>query len=128
MIAGFAAVGLGAALGAWLRWGLSAWLNLRVPSFPLGTLAVNVLGSFVIGFFATHTGPDGRWLVPQAGRTFFMAGLCGGFTTFSSFSLQTLDLMQRESWLHAGGNVAASVLLCLTAVWLGHCLALLLNR
>ncbi|MBE7496257.1 MAG: fluoride efflux transporter CrcB [Verrucomicrobiaceae bacterium] len=120
---------LGSGLGGALRYGITALITRwHGGPFPLGTLAVNVLGSFVIGFFATHTGPDGRWLVPQAGRTFFMAGLCGGFTTFSSFSLQTLDLMQRESWLHAGGNIAASVLLCLTAVWLGHCLALLLNR
>ena len=119
---------LGSGLGGVLRYGITV-LSLRWHGgpCPLDTLVVNVLGSLSIGFFATHTGPDGRWLVSQAGRTFFMAGLCGGFTTFSSFSLQTLELMQRESWLHAGGNIVGSVLLCLIFVWLGHFLALLIR-
>ena len=82
-------------------------------TFPWGTLLVNVIGSFAIGFFATLTGPDGRWLVPGRWREFFMIGICGGYTTFSSFSLQTLSLAEEGEWLRAGGNILGSVALCL---------------
>jgi CrcB protein len=89
---------------------------------------VNVSGSLVIGFFATLTGPDGRWLVPAWFRQqFFMLGLCGGYTTFSSFSLQTLNLAEDGEWLYAGANVVLSVVSCLAAVWLGHLLAASFN-
>ena len=89
-------------------------------TFPLGTLVVNVTGSFVIGFFATITGVEGRWLVGPSGRNFFMTGICGGYTTFSSFSLQTLNLARENEWLYAGANAVLSLVLCLVAVWLGH--------
>jgi CrcB protein len=92
--------------------------------FPFGTLVVNIVGSFVIGFFGTLTEPEGRLLVSPAFRPFLMVGVCGGFTTFSSFSLQTLDLAQEGDWLRAGINVGSSVFLCLTAVWLGRISAL----
>jgi CrcB protein len=100
------------------------WLSGAVASrygetFPLGTLAVNVSGCLVIGLLATLTGPDGRWLAPDWFRPFFLIGLLGGYTTFSSFSLQTLTLVQDGQWLGAAGNVAASVGLCLAGVWLG---------
>jgi CrcB protein len=97
-------------------------------TFPWGTIAVNVIGSFIIGFFATFTGPDGRMLVPSLARQFVMIGFCGGYTTFSSFSLQTLALMRDGQWLEAGGNVALSVALCLIAVVAGHILAAWLNQ
>ena len=97
-------------------------------SFPWGTLLVNMIGSFAIGFFATITGTEGRWLVPPAARTFFMVGICGGFTTFSSVSLQTLNLARDGEWLFAGLNILGSVTLCLIFVWLGHVLAANLNR
>ena len=92
-----------------------------------GTLFINVIGSFVIGFFATLTGPDGRILVPSVARQFVMIGLCGGYTTFSSFSLQTLNLASDGEYLYAGLNIVGSVVLCLLAVWLGAILAAGLN-
>jgi CrcB protein len=97
-------------------------------AFPWGTLTVNVAGSLAIGFFATLTGPEGRWLVTPAARTFFMIGICGGFTTFSAFSLQTLNLAREAEWLFAGLNIVGSVTLCLVSVWLGHLLAATFNR
>ncbi|HEX7200651.1 MAG TPA: fluoride efflux transporter CrcB, partial [Dongiaceae bacterium] len=96
--------------------------------FPWGTLIVNVSGSFVIGFFSTITGPDGRYLVGSTARQFVMIGICGGYTTFSSFSLQTLSLARDGEWLRVGGNIGLSVVLCLLAVWLGHLLAASFNQ
>lgn len=121
-------VALGGALGSMARYGLSGLLA-RQPwgeTFPLGTLVVNVTGSFVIGFFATWTGTEGRWVAGPPVRNFVMAGICGGYTTFSSFSLQTLNLAREGEWLYAGANAVLSLALCLVAVWLGHVLALLL--
>ena len=97
-------------------------------TFPWGTLFVNVTGSFVIGLFATLTGPDGRMFAGSTARQFVMFGLLGGFTTFSSFSLQTLSLAQDSEWFQAGGNIVGSVVLCLLAVWLGHLFAQLDQR
>jgi len=96
-------------------------------TFPWGTLIVNVVGSFIIGFFATLTGPDGRIFVGTTARQFVMVGLCGGYTTFSSFSLQTLNLVSDGEWVQASFNIAGSVVLCLLAVWLGHIAAFSLN-
>ena len=122
-------VAIGGALGSVLRFACQVWFAERmVEAFPWGTLVVNVSGSFVIGFFATLTGPEGRLPVGMAARQFVMIGVCGGFTTFSAFSLQTLSLARDGDWLRVGGNVVASVLLCLAAVWLGHVAALALNR
>ncbi len=121
-------VALGGALGSMARFACSnlaaGWLG---PSFPWGTLAINVLGSFVIGFFATATGPDGRFLVSGDTRQFVMVGICGGYTTFSSFSLQTLTLVQDGEIVRAGLNVGGSVVLCLLAVWLGYVAAASMN-
>ena len=88
---------------------------------------MNVLGSFIIGFFATLTGPDGRVFAGTTTRQFVMIGLLGGYTTFSSFSLQTLNLVQDGEWLQAGGNIVGSVVLSLLAIWLGHILAVSIN-
>jgi len=121
-------VALGSALGGAARFfctGVAA--RLFGETFPWGTLFVNVLGSFIIGFFATLTGPDGRMFAGTTTRQFVMTGILGGFTTFSSFSLQTLNLANDGEWLQAGGNVVGSVVLCLVAVWLGHLLALSFN-
>ena len=121
-------VGLGGALGSIARfWASDLVARHFGETFPFGTLVVNVTGSFLIGWFATLTGPEGRWLVASGARTFFMAGVCGGYTTFSSFSLQTLDLARDGEWLHAGANAVLSFVCCMVAVWLGHVLALSLN-
>ena len=123
------AVALGSALGGAARYGLSGLVARSFgETFPWGTLLVNVIGSFLIGFVATLTGPDGRLLVSPVTRQFWMPGIFGGFTTFSSFSLQTLTLAQDGEWARAGANVGLSVALCLIAVWLGAVLAAALNR
>jgi fluoride exporter len=119
---------LGGGLGSLARWWASGWVAEHIgETFPWGTLIVNISGSFVIGFFATLTGPDGRVFAPAAVRQFFMIGVCGGYTTFSSFSLQTLNLAEDGQWLRAGGNVLFSVVLCLLGVWIGHAIALTIN-
>ncbi len=121
---------LGSALGGLARYWLAAWVTaLTGPSFPWGTLLINVLGSFVIGLFAAALGDRGLFsaaLVPNgqlAGfvdlRAFVMVGLCGGFTTFSSFSLQSLELLQSGRYGPALGYMAGSALVCLVAVWAG---------
>jgi CrcB protein len=121
-------IALGGALGSVARYSCSSlaagWFG---QGFPWGTLFVNVAGSLVIGFFAAVTGPDGRYLVPGDIRQFVMVGICGGYTTFSAFSLQTLTLAQDGEFARAGVNVVASVVLCLAAVWLGHAAAVALN-
>jgi CrcB protein len=118
------AVALGSALGGVARYGLSGLVARSFgETFPWGTLIVNVLGSFLIGFVATLTGPDGRVLMSPVTRQFWMPGIFGGFTTFSSFSLQTLSLAQDGEWTRALANVTLSVALCLLGVWLGALLA-----
>jgi len=121
-------VAIGGALGTTGRYWLSGVVaRLIGETFPWGTLVINVTGSFVIGFFATMTGPDGRVFVGSTARQFVMIGFCGGYTTFSSFSLQTLNLMNDGEWLYAGANITGSVILCLAAVWAGYALAVSLN-
>ena len=121
-------IAIGSALGGIARyWCSGIAARLIGETFPWGTLIVNVVGSFIIGFFATLTGPDGRLFVPSVARQFVMIGLCGGYTTFSSFSLQTLNLATDGEYLYAGLNIVLSVVLCLIAVWLGSILASGLN-
>jgi CrcB protein len=117
-------VARGSALGGVARyWCSGVAARLFGETFPWGTVIVNIVGSFVIGFFATLTGPDGRVYASSIVRQFVMLGICGGYTTFSSFSLQTLNLMNDGEWLRAGGNVVVSVVCCMVAVWIGHVLA-----
>lgn len=97
--------------------------RLGPDTFPLGTMVINITGSMFIGFFAALTGPQGRLLVSQNTRLFVMTGICGGYTTFSSFSLESLRLMQDRQWGLAALNVLGSVVLCLIGVWLGNQLA-----
>jgi CrcB protein len=122
-------IGLGSALGGMGRFWLSGLVAQRIgETFPWGTLFVNVTGSLVIGLFASLTDPSGRFFVPSTTRQFLMIGLCGGYTTFSSFSLQTLNLVRDGQWLYAAGNAVLSVVLCLAGVWLGQIIGQALNR
>jgi CrcB protein len=121
-------IAIGSALGGISRFACSRTIATAFgETFPWGTLAVNVVGSFIIGFFATLSGPDGRVLVAPDVRQFVMVGFCGGYTTFSSFSLQTLELIRNKDFVEAGGNILLSVLLCMLAVWLGYLVASLFN-
>lgn len=126
---GYLWIGLGGALGSIAR----AWLALTVaritgPQFPWGTILINIIGSFVIGFFGTLTASGSRFAVPVDARAFVIIGLCGGFTTFSSFSLQTLELVRDGRIAQALGNIVLSVTLCLSAVAVGHYGAAAINR
>jgi CrcB protein len=122
-------VAIGGALGTIARYFFSGVVaNAFGQTFPWGTLFVNVTGSFIIGFFGALTGPDGRVLVSGMARQFVMVGICGGYTTFSSFSLQTINLMNDGEWLSAGGNIAFSFALCLFGTWLGITAAGALNQ
>jgi fluoride exporter len=122
-------IAIGGALGSVSRYWLNGVVSQRFETFPAGTLAVNVIGSFVIGVVGALTIPEGR--MSSEGRAFatqfVIIGICGGFTTFSSFSLQTLNLMRDREWLYAGGNILLSVALCLIATWLGYLLGSMLN-
>ena len=123
-MSGLVSVILGSALGGMARYFMSGFVARRVgETFPWGTLIVNITGSLIIGFFATLTGPDGRVYASSLMRQFVMIGICGGYTTFSSFSLQTLNLMNDGEWFRAGGNVVLSVVCCMAAVWAGSVLA-----
>jgi CrcB protein len=116
----YLAVMAGGAVGTALRMTLSLWIAERIDHpFPLGTLVVNVSGCFIIGLFAGLTEADGPLLVSPLVRQGVMIGVLGGYTTFSSFSLQTLLLINDRQWLWAGMNIVLSVLCCLVAVWLG---------
>jgi CrcB protein len=113
-------VALGGALGSMARyWVAAAVAALTGPQFPWGTLLINIGGSCLIGWFGALTGSRGSVAVPPDIRIFVMVGICGGFTTFSSFSLQTLELLQSGEMLAAGGYILGSVALCLLGVWLG---------
>ncbi len=122
-------IGLGSALGGMARyWFYGAMARMAGEAFPWGTLTVNVLGCCFIGLFATLTGPEGRLLVESPTRMFVMTGFCGGYTTFSAFSLETLNLARDGAWGKALGNAAASLILCLVGVWLGHAAAAAINE
>jgi fluoride exporter len=124
-------VAFGGAVGSVARYWISGLVASRLGKlFPWNTLVVNVTGSFIIGVIAVLAGSEGR-LHPQARAVaiqLIMIGLCGGYTTFSSFSLQTLNLLHEGQWFYAVGNVLLSVLLCMTGVWLGWGVGQWINR
>ena len=129
LLATYLWIGLGSALGGMGRyWCTEAMTRAYGTSFPWGTIFVNVSGSLVIGILATVFEPEGRLFSSPNARVFLMIGICGGYTTFSSFSLETMNLLRDGHWLWAGANVAGSVLLCVTAVWIGHLGAAVLTR
>ena len=116
-IYGFLAVGVGAALGAWLRWGLGALLNPLVPSLPFGTLTANLLGGYLVGVavavFAQHPG-----LAPEA-RLLIITGFLGGLTTFSTFSAEAVHLLTRGEYAWAAGHMGAHLAGSLAMTMLG---------
>ena len=118
---------LGGAVGTLGRYVVSILATPYSRELPWGTIVINIVGSFLIGFFGTLTLAHGRFPVSENTRLFVMVGVCGGFTTFSSFSLQTLDLLRGGALLRAGINVAVSVALCVAAVAAGHLLGARLN-
>jgi CrcB protein len=121
-------IALGSSLGGIARFALSGLIAHRFgETFPWGTLFINVSGSFAIGFFATLTDPGGRFIVGGTMRQFVMTGLLGGYTTYSSFSLQTFALVREGEWLRAGANSFSTFAICFLAVWLGHLCAAWLN-
>ncbi|AYJ84674.1 fluoride efflux transporter CrcB (plasmid) [Sphingomonas paeninsulae] len=114
-------IAAGGALGTLVRY----WINLLVTArvgeaMPWGTIGINISGSFIIGFVAALTEEGGRFMLSPELRLFLIVGFCGGYTTFSSFSLQTLALLQSGEPGRAAANVIGSVVLCLAAVWLGY--------
>ena len=117
----------GGALGTLARYLVSVLASPISRGLPWGTIIINITGSFVIGFFGTLTLAQGRYPVSENLRLFVMIGICGGYTTFSSFSLQTLDLLRAGAFGRAGVNVVMSVMLCVTAVAAGHLWAAHLN-
>ncbi len=122
-------VGLGSAIGGMARYGCSLWLaRLLGGTFPWGTLFVNVTGSYIIGLFFALTSSGGRLLVSPDWRIFVTVGVCGGYTTFSSFSLQTLALLRDGEWIQGSLNAVGSLVFCLAAVWLGTVCAAALNH
>ncbi len=120
----FIAIGLGAAIGAWLRWGLGLWFNHTVPELPLGTLSANLIGGYLVGlavaFFMQHPGLSPEW------RLLIITGFLGGLTTFSTFSAETVTLLIRGQYAwgsaiiatHLGGSLLMTVLGMQTIKWM----------
>ena len=122
-------IGLGSALGGMARYWLSGLIAGRYgDTFPWGTLIVNATGSFLIGLIAGATPTEGRTLIGPTMKQFLMLGVLGGYTTFSSFSLQTLNLAMEGGWFRSGLNVILSVAACLVAVWLGYAAGSLISQ
>lgn len=114
----YLAIAIGGAIGACLRFALSEWmLHLFGRAFPFGTLLVNILGSFVIGLLYGLLITE--QIAPNPWRIFVGIGVLGAFTTFSTFSMDTVLLLQQGDWLKAVVNVVLNVVLCLTLAWLG---------
>ena len=122
-------IAFGSGIGGVCRYVLGGWVTRQIGSgFPWGTLLVNIIGCAFIGWFAAFTGPGGRAVLSGRTRAFVMVGICGGFTTFSSFSLETLNLLRDGYAGRAIGNMSFSVGLCMFGVWLGSLLATAMNR
>lgn len=122
-------VALGGALGSVARYACSGAVGRAVGGiFPYGTMVVNVSGATLIGFLAALSLPEGRVLLPASARLFTMTGICGGYTTFSTFSLETFNLLRAGEWIRASANVLFSVALCLLAVVIGYAIGAKVTR
>ncbi|MBI79903.1 MAG: fluoride efflux transporter CrcB [Gammaproteobacteria bacterium] len=120
-------IGLGSALGGITRHWFSIFFDkLIVSSMPWGTILVNTLGCFAIGCFSYLISLDQKSL-PVDFNSFLLIGFCGGFTTFSAFSMQSFNLIKNGEWLNMFGNIAISVIICLIAVFLGYFLTSVLK-
>jgi len=133
LLMNYLVIGLGGAFGSMLRFGIGTLIDTSVQKtgtiFPWGTIIVNITGCFIIGFIATISAAgEGRLFLSPLTRNFITIGILGGYTTFSSFSLQTLTLMQSGQRWEALANVLLSVVLCLVGVWLGAMLAASINQ
>lgn len=125
----YLAVGLGSAVGGTARWLISGSMqNWPGSALPVGTLFVNITGSLLIGFYAALAAPEGRLFPGPRERHFVMTGLCGGYTTFSIFSLETLRLVEAGRPALATLHVGVSLAGWLAAVWAGYTLAMRINR
>ena len=113
-------VALGGGLGSIARYWIGTWAAPWSRSLPWGTIGINIAGSFLIGFFGALTLESGRVPAPETARLFVMTGLCGGFTTFSAFSLQTFDLIRMGAVGRAAANIGFSVILCVAATACGY--------
>ncbi|QWK76970.1 fluoride efflux transporter CrcB [Ochrobactrum sp. BTU1] len=113
-------VAIGGALGSVLRYWFAIWLTPVSKDLPWGTIVVNIIGSFAIAFFGAMTMASSRFEVPEIWRIAFMVGICGGFTTFSSFSVQTFELLRLGMPGRALMNVGISLFVCLAATALGY--------
>jgi fluoride exporter len=118
---------LGGAIGTFARYAISVAALPISRQLPWGTIIINITGCALIGFFGTLTLAHGRYPTSENVRLFVMTGICGGYTTFSAFSLQTFDLMRGGASGRAILNVVLSVVLCVCAVALGHWAASRLN-
>jgi CrcB protein len=117
-------VALGGAIGTVVRYWLDGVVSNRFgQTFPLGILLINATGSLIIGLIFGLFGVEGRWMIRPPVYTFLTIGICGGYTTFSSFSLGVLKLVRQQQWFYAGSYIVLSVISCLIAVWLGFLLA-----
>lgn len=113
----FIAVGVGSAVGAWLRWGLGLWLNSYLPTLPLGTLAANLIGGFLMGIsmgILTHYAN-----LPAEVRLLITTGFLGGLTTFSTFSAEAVTLLSRQQYGWAASHIVLHLLGSLAMTWLG---------
>lgn len=128
-MAAYLLIAVGSAIGGAARYWVTQFVGARVGElFPWGTLAVNASGSLFIGFLGALGQPDALWRMSPDARLFLMVGVLGGFTTFSAFSLQTLNLLRDGEGLYAAAYVAASLILCLLAVWAGFAAAASLGQ
>ena len=121
------AVALGGALGSVARYWIGIWMLPLSRSMPWGTISINIAGSFAIAFLGTLTMLQGRYHLPEVWRLAFMVGDCGGFTTFSTFSLQVFEMLRAGALGRAALNIVISGIFCVLAAAVGYWLAMRLN-